>query len=239
MKYKEPTPDDYVHIAEKVRSGEYFREAKSMVDVSVNDPMAERYFYIFITVIALLTFVFAMFAMQSLYPLNRNVPFVYAINDVLEDMPSIAPLRSSPNESVDDAVLYFLGKTFVEHYESYNINKLSRNYGGVEHAATPEILGRYQVLMNTGNPESPVVKYERHTQRTIEPVMVQRMVSPENTLEVTYDAILSNSEASVKTRHNATLSYDYSGVEIDPETDMVTPVSFTVTRYSSKIQDTQ
>ena len=54
MKYEEPTSEEYLSIAEKVRSGEYFREARSMYDVGVNDPMSERYFYLFITSIALL-----------------------------------------------------------------------------------------------------------------------------------------------------------------------------------------
>ncbi len=238
MKYKEPTPDDYIQIAEKVRSGEYFREAKSMYDVSVNDPMSERYFYVFVTTVALLTLMFSVMAVRELYPLKRPVPFIYALNDVLEDLPSITPLRSSYQQTTDEAVLFFMAKTFVAHYEGYNINLLERNYGGIEHHATPEVFAGYQRMIQTGNPDSPVVKYQRHTARIIDPVSVQRLLSPANTVEVVYDATLISAEGSSRSRHKATISYDYSGVEIDKKTGMVNPVSFTVTRYSSKIQDT-
>ncbi len=235
MKYKEPSPDEYLQIADKVRSGEYFREARSMYDVSVNDPMSERYFYVFITALALLTFISALFAMQSLYPLNRSVPFIYALNNVLEDVPSIAPLRTSPEESVNDAVLFFMAKNYVSQYESYNIMQLERNYSGIQHDSSPEVFAQYQQLLQTNNPESPVVKYERHSARQIDFVLVRRLVMPVNTLEIIFDANVVNAETSQKTRHKATIGYQYSGVEFDEKADKVKPVTFTITSYSSKI----
>lgn len=240
MKYQEPTPQDYEDIAQKVRSGEYFREAQAMYDVSVNDPMAERYFYVFVTALALFTFITAFFAMQSLYPLSRTVPFIYALNDVLEDMPSIAPLRTSREQSVNDAVLFFLARTYVDQRESYDISKLERNYSGIDHSSSPEVMAQYQALIQIGNPESPVVKYERHSVRHIDMVSVRKLESPPDTIEVVYDATVVGNDTSTKTRHKATLSYRYSGVEFDAKADKVKPFSFTVTGYSSKnFQDTQ
>ncbi|MDX2074502.1 MAG: VirB8/TrbF family protein [Alphaproteobacteria bacterium] len=235
MKYTEPSPDEYLNIAEKVRSGEYFREARSMYDLSVNDPMAERYFYVFVTTIALLTFLGAFAAMQSLYPLARTVPFIYALNDVLEDVPSIAPLRSSPHQSVDDAVLFFFAKVYVDEYESYNISKLDRNYSGVAHVSSPEVMAQYQQMLQVSNPESPVVKYERHSVRLIDVASVRKLESPANTLEVVFDATVVNAERSQATRHKAVIAYQYSGVEFDEKADKVKPVTFTVTSYNSKI----
>jgi len=235
MKYKEPTPEEYIHIAEKVRSGEYFREARSMYDISSNDPMAERYFYVFVTTLALLTLLFAFYAMQSLYPLSRNVPFIYALNDVLEDLPSIAPLKTDPRQSVDEAVLFFLAKTFITHYESYNINILERNYSGVEHYSTPEVFATYQTLLATSNPESPVMKYQRHSVRNINVLSTRVLTSPADTLEVIYEGSVENQEGAQKTKFRATMGYKYSGVEFDEKTDMVKPLDFQVTSYSTKI----
>jgi len=235
MKYKEPTPDDYVHIAEKVRSGAYFREAKSMYDVSANDPMAERYFYVFVTTLALLTFLTAFYAMQSLYPLSRSVPFIYALNNVLEDLPSIAPLKSSPHQSVDEAVLFFMAKTYVNLYESYNINTLERNYSGVEYYSAPEVFAGYQKLLVTSNPDSPVMRYQRHSVRNITILSQQVLSSPADTLEIIYEASVDNADGSQRNRYRATMGYTFSGVEFDSKTGKVKPVAFQVTSYSSKI----
>ena len=238
MKYVESTPEDYENIAEKVRSGEYFREARAMTDVLVNDSMAERYFYVFVTAVAFLTFMVAFFAMQSLYPLSRTVPFVYSLNDVLEDVPTIAPLRNSPHQSVDEAVLFFLAKNYIAQYEGYNITTIERNLSGVQHYSSPEVFANYQILLQTSNPESPVMKYQRHSVRNITILSLQMLESPANTLEAEYEASVENAEGAKKTRYRATLSYDYSGVELDEKTGTVKPVNFFVKTYSSKlIQD--
>lgn len=233
MKYSEPSPEEYMLIAEKVRSGEYFREARSMFDISVNDPMSERYFYVFVTSLALLTLLTAFYAMQSLYPLSRSVPFIYALNDVLEDVPSIEPLKSDPRQSVDEAVLFFMAKTYVNLYESYNINILERNYSGIEHYSVPEVFAAYQALLSISNPESPVMKYQRHSVRNITPVSVRQL--PDSMVEVVYDASVDNADGSQKTRYRAIVGYTFSGVVFDEKADKVKPVSFQVTSYSSKI----
>ena len=56
--------EEQLLIAEKVRSGEYFREARHMYDLSVHAPMADRYFYIFITALELIIFFIAFGAAQ-------------------------------------------------------------------------------------------------------------------------------------------------------------------------------
>lgn len=236
MKYKEPSPEEYIHIAEKVRSGEYFREAKRMYDITVNDPMAERYFYVFVTGVALLTFLCALFAAQSLLPLSRSVPFVYMLNDVVDDLPSIAPLRTNPSQSVDEAVVDFLAKTFVEHYESYSIDKLERNYGGIESAASPEVFADYQRMLATSNPESPVIRFQRHSRRLIDIIAV-RHPALANTLEVEYYATIYGPDAANRTRHKATLTYKFGGVSLNEETGEAEPLQFKVTSYSSTLQE--
>jgi type IV secretion system protein VirB8 len=238
MRYQEPSPEEYIRIAEKVRSGEYFREARSMYDLSVNDPMAERYFYVAITFCALLTLCVAFYAMQMLYPLSRTVPFIYMVQDVVEDIPSIRPLRTSPMQKIDDVVLQFMAETYVSQYESYDINRLEYNYGGVQNASAPEVFARYQQLIDTNNPESPVMKYQRHSVRKIAVVSNRLLDVSPPALEVVFDASVESAEGVVRTRHRATLEYTYSGIEIDKQTGMVKPILFKVMRYTSRmIQD--
>jgi hypothetical protein len=87
-----PRDEDYQDIADKVRTGEYFREARKMYDLTIHDPMAERYMYVFITAISLLVLLIALYAAQSLYPLQSPVPLIFNTNDVIEDLPHIQKL---------------------------------------------------------------------------------------------------------------------------------------------------
>ncbi len=230
-RYQEPTPDEYVRIADKVRSGEYFREAKSMTNTLLHDTMAERYFYLLITLVAMICFFCALYAMQSLYPLSRTVPFIYVLNDATEDLPRIEALRTAPEQSVDEAVLLFMARNYVTHYESYDISALERNFSAVQHYSAPEVFANYQLLLQTNNPDSPVVLYQRHSTRKID---VMSLTQPSNnTLEIFYEASVISADHVAKTKHKAILNYEYSKVEFDAENDKVKDVNFKVTNYKS------
>jgi len=234
-KYKEPTPDDYVNIAQKVRSGEYFREARSMYDVSVNDPMAERYFYVFVSGMALTILLVTFYAAQSLYPLTRVLPFVYASNDVVEDLPRIIPLRKNNYQSPSEAVLFFLAGSYVSQFEEYNIATIERNMNGLKANSSPELFAKYQQRLHPTNPDSPVVLYQRHSNRLVKVISVQFLQTDPTKIEVVFDATVVRSTAQKTTRYIVELSYQYTGIELDDETNVVKPFNFKVTGYSSKI----
>src|SRR5947209_4394678 len=101
-------PEDYLKIAEKVRTGEYFREAQGMYDVTVHDLMAERYFYIAITALSLVIFMIVQSAMDGLYPLNTPVPFIYSTHDIVEDIPHMQSMLAYKGEDPSEALLRFM-----------------------------------------------------------------------------------------------------------------------------------
>lgn len=234
-KYTEPTPDDYVNIAQKVRSGEYFRESRAMYDGLVNDPMSERYFYVFVTSVALLTMLVAFYAAQSLYPLTRVLPFIYASNDVVEDVPRIIRLKQNKFQSPSEAVLFFLAGNFVKQYEEYDIALIERNLNGLRQSSSPELFARYQIYMQPTNPASPVVQYQRHSTRSVNIISVNNVPGDKPQLEIVYDATVVRSTTQKTTRYIAQLRYQYSGIVFDDKTGKVGPFSFIVTDYSSKL----
>src|SRR5687768_10446749 len=119
MQPNEMTPEDYLEIAEKVRTGEYFREARGMYDVTVNDPMSERYLYVCITALAMMILVVSVYAAQQLYPLSRSVPFIFNTHDIVNDLPRMKSLVSVKGEDAGEALLRFLVKNYVTMRESY------------------------------------------------------------------------------------------------------------------------
>ena len=238
MKYKEPTPEEYLLIADKVRSGEYFREARAMYDVGVHDTMAERYFYMLVTGIALFTFLIALLAANSLYPLSRAVPFTYAINDTVEDVPRLIALRSDSNQTASEAVLFFLAKNFVQLREQYSINTLERNASGLRSQSSDQVFADYQHLMDTSTPDSPVTLYQRHSVRNINVLSVAMVPGKNDAVTVEYEASVENANGSKKTRYKAELTFNYSGVELDEKTGKVKPLQFKVLQYRTQpIQD--
>src|SRR5436305_1524455 len=106
----DPLPEEYTEIARSVRSGEYFRKARAMYDLSVHDPMAERYLYMLITLLSLLAFLITAVAMRALYPLQTPVPFIYTTNNIAEDLPHIRSLLTRKGEDPGAALLSYLAQ---------------------------------------------------------------------------------------------------------------------------------
>ena len=232
-----PRPEDYVEIADKVRTGEYFFEARKMFDVSVHDPMAERYMYLFITVISLLVFMIALHAAQALYPLQSQVPIMFYANDVTEDIPRIQRLQAYKDENPGEAVLRFLVKHYVEMREEYDIVTFDRNTSGIKSQSTEDVIREFQAYISLRNPEGPINLYQRHSRRIIEVVSTKRLP---DSMEVIFDATVESKAAVKKSRWRANIAFKYSGIELDEKGEHVKPVNFIVTKYHSKrLQDTK
>ena len=109
--------NEYIEISEKVRSGEYFREVRRVIDSDLHDPMTDRYWYILLTIPSIIIVIIVIFALQSLYPLNPEVPFIYGINDIMEDSPHIKSLIEVSGEGADAALQRFVVSNYVKERE--------------------------------------------------------------------------------------------------------------------------
>ena len=227
--------EDYQNIADKVRTGEYFREARKMYDLAIHDPMAERYMYVFLTFIALLILVIAIAAAESLYPLQSEVPLIFNTNDVIEDLPRIQKLQMGKNDPASEAVLRFMVKHYVDIREEYDIATFDRDVNGVKSQSTEEVFREFQAMINPRNPEGPISLYQRHSKRNITIINTKRMP---DSMEVIFDAYVESKTEVKKSRWRANIAFKYTGIELDEKGEKVKPVTFVVTKYHSKrLQD--
>jgi len=227
---------NYLGIAEKVRTGEYFREARSMYDLGVHDPMAERYIYVFVTFIAFTILVISLLGVQSLYPLNTEVQLIVSTRDPYEDLPHIQSLQISKNEDPSEALLRFLTKHYVVVREEYDIQTFDRDVNGVKSQSSDAVTKEFQQFIDPRNPESPITQYQRHSRRRITILSTRRL--PPDSMEVLFEATVDSKNDIKKSHWRANLSFQYSGVELDEKTGKVKPFAFVVTSYHSKrLQD--
>jgi type IV secretion system protein VirB8 len=233
-------PEEYLEIAEKVRTGEYFREARGMYDITINDPMSDRYMYICITTVAIMILCVAVYAAQQLYPLERSVPFIFNTNNIVDDLPRMKSLTMHKGENPSEALLRFLVKNYVNMRESYDIETFDRNVNGVKQQSAPEVVAELQAFINPGNPESPIVVYQRHSKRHVTILATKRLVDQDYGMEVYFDVTIENRNEIKKSRWQADIAFSYSGVELDQSEEKVKPISFVVTKYRTKrLQDIQ
>lgn len=237
------TPEEYVEISEKVRSGEYFRDVRRMIDSDLHEPMTDRYWYILITTPCILIVIFSFLALQSLYPLRPPVPFIFGIDDIVEDIPQMKHLVEVDGEGADRAIQRFLVKTYVKEREEYNIATFDRNQIALEAISTKKVFEDYQKYIALDNPESPIVKYQRHTKQDIRILSADWLEDEDNdktdqrdfAMQVVYEAILTPSTKEDKPkRWKVDVAFKYEPVKLDEKTGKVSPYGFIVTGYNAK-----
>ncbi len=234
------SPEEYLAIAEKVRTGEYFREARSMYDVTINDPMTDRYLYILITTLAALILMVAVYAAQQLYPLERSIPFIFNTHNIVDDLPRMQSLVQAKGEDPSEALLRFLVKNYVTMRETYDIETFDRNTNGIKQQSAESVFGEFQQYINPKNPESPIVVYQRHSRRYITVLATKRLLDQDYGMEVYFDVTIESPREIKKTRWQADIAFSYSGVALDEKEEKVKPINFVVTKYRSKrLQDIQ
>ena len=141
--------NESTEIAEKVRSGEFFRESREMYDFAVHDPMSERYIFLLITGLAGMIFLVALIAVNGLYPLHITTPFIVKSTSLVEDIPHIKKITSYEEETTSSAVLRFIISNYITLREEYNIDTFDRNARGIKLQSAEEV---YKDFTSTGTP---------------------------------------------------------------------------------------
>jgi type IV secretory pathway component VirB8 len=243
MDNNESTSDDYMEIADKVRSGEYFRDAQAMVDLDINDPMSDRYWYIFLTVLSLIIVMISYVAWQEFYPLKPRIPFIFATNNIVDDYPRIRSLLDYHNENPDVALRRYLVQHYVKLREEYDATTFDRNHNAVQSLSTKDVLQEYENYIVPTNPESPISLYQRHTQRKINIVSTEIIENHDKkqgdigdySMRVVFEATLKrNDNVSEPTLYEANIAFKYKNIKLNTETGKIEPYGFIITSYHTK-----
>lgn len=241
MSHPPISTEELAEISDKVKSGEYYRESRSMYDAFVHDTMSERYLYVLITITSCAILLIALLAVQGIYPLQKSLPFIVAAEDLVEDVPRITSLLNDKGDDANLALMKFYLSNYITIREEYSIDKLDRNVNGVKSQSSPEVFVKFQNIINPSNPQSPIKIFQRHSIRKIS-VLAINIQSVDDTYEaeVLFEAKVEGKAAAKKSRWQANISFNYSGIGLDGDTGKVKPSSFLVTGYSNKIlQDIQ
>lgn len=222
---------DPAEVAEKIRSGEYFREAEKAYHYLYHDPMSERYMFLGISIFSLLISLLALIAVNLLYPLNQDVPFIYNADDITNEAPSIR-LIGHTKEDPNLRMKRFLVESYVRQREEYNIDMLERSASVVRSQSTDEVFVEYQRLLNPNNPESPITKYQRQATRTVD-ILSSRLVAADQ-MEVTFDAYVNSPAGLKKTLMRANITFRFDDIEVNQSTGETTPMVFVVMAYQTR-----
>ena len=156
----------------------------------------------------------------------------------MEDLPRMKSLVSHKGENPSEALLRFLVKNYVTMRESYDIETFDRNTNGLKQQSNKTVFAEFQNYISPGNPDSPIVIYQRHSKRSVQIFATKRLEDQDYGMEVYFDVTVESRTEVKKSRWQADIAFSYSGVALDENEEKVKPISFVVTKYRTKrLQD--
>lgn len=156
-------------IRGQLQDGSYFRRARQWFDVIYHRPIAERSYFIVITILAVVTIFFSTLVYLSMQPLVRTVPYTLYSTDIVEELPVIKPLKQSAYEDLNLSIARFLLEDYVTLREGYryDVSLLEYNFNRVRGTTSEGEFLNYQAQINPENASSPFNKYGRNGTREI------------------------------------------------------------------------
>lgn len=233
-------------IAESIRSGQYFREARAWYQAMYIGPISERSFFMVIAILAVLTGAISVLAVTSILPLTTRpgIP-VFAPEKGEDVLQSLERLRLD-GESSDQAMVEFYVKKYVELREGYRPETYQSNALFIRAHSAPEVYGTYSTEYSVNNPTSPAATLGVVGARQVRLKTISvSSISGSGRAKVEFSTETVGVEPDVKARWIATFDYMYTGMKIDmvkdektgKDTMQVTEPEFQVTSYELEQDD--
>ena len=222
-------------IAEKIRTGEFFRESIQAYHQSYHDPMTDRYFFIGVTAVSLVILILAFAAIVAIYPLSKDVPFIYYSDNLVSDILKMAPL----GDREDDAnylLKTFLTTNYLRLREGYSVTTVDRNQLGVQSQSSDQVFSDYQQLLDPRNAESPITKFQRNAVRRVEPLtyLLEVAQGDAERMIINYrERVISGTDVSSR-RRRAIITFRFNEIKVDQSTGETSEMNFLVTGYKTE-----
>lgn len=211
-------------VKEDVQSGEYFSKARNWYDELYHRPLGERSYFILITCFSALTIWLSSQVYFSMFPLNPVIPYIILSENIVDEYPTIRPLRVVPAEDLNVAMARFLVSNYVEVRENYHydVTQLEWNFNRIRSTSEDQEFNKYQRSVNPQNPASPFNKYGRDMSRNIYISNVAlNLESEPRTAQVTFTSHVVNGNEVQTNYWSANITFRFPALTVDQETNKV------------------
>lgn len=154
-------------IAEKVRSGEYFKEAWDWYALKYILPVSQRTFFIFVTLLSVVITFFAFHVFTSFLPIVTKVPIVVGNPSMADDYAHLYPLPVPEDTDPNLPVIEYLVRGYVTRWEEYDFDNIDNRKAYLNNFSAAPLKEEIEKRYDIRNLNSPVLKFRDHTERSI------------------------------------------------------------------------
>lgn len=232
--------EDAKKIAESIRTGRYYEEARSWYSAVYIGPVSERTFFLLVAILSTVVALAAISAAFSLVPLTTKPAIIVPASDRADEVVmSLVQLRESKAD-IDDSMKEFFVTRYVTSREGYAAASYAINSNFVRAQSDEGTYTDYAEHYLLPNPQSPAGILGANGMRivTIKSVDVGGR-GKTGTAKVKFSTELKGVDDPTKTQWTAKLDFNYTDLKAEtvtnPETHKkelkVTDPQFQVVKY--------
>lgn len=153
-------------ILDRLKSGQYFADAKIWYARKYLYPVIERSILILSILLIGCLFMFLIDNLQTVNAKNFKENFAIQISDLSQKYAKINKIAENSNDSYQKLIEYLI-TDYTINFESYHFSKLSQYNSYIKENSSKQLHRRYFNSVSTNNPNSPIFLYGRSTIREI------------------------------------------------------------------------
>ena len=205
-------PEQDKQIADAIRSGTYFVQARQWFEAIYIGPISERTFFLIIACLAGLVAFFSLAAVIRFLPItNRDPVLVYATDRPDDVYMTLVPLTEK-REPINPAITEFFVTQYVLAREGYFSQTFASNARFVRAQSDVGAYNAYATNYSPSNASSPFAGLGEYGQRliTMRSVRIDPVRDGKGTAEVTFTAQTKGLDTASTTNWTAKLDYIYT-----------------------------
>lgn len=219
-------------VAENIKTGQYYSDARKWYTHKYLYPISERSLLVLVFSITSIAFLVVLYNFNAIFPLKKEVPFVVKVEDSVDYYSIIKPLLVG-DESPAEALTKYLIETYIDAYESYNFKTIAKREARIRSSSSKRVFKSYSNFMNTTNPESPLLLYQKTSMRTVRilSTTLSHDDSEVSKAVVRFETILDDRLQKKKTVNTQRADITFTMSNIDNVAAKKEPLAFIVTDY--------
>lgn len=227
-------------IAEQIRSGKYYQEARHWYGAVYISPISERTYFLIVAILSAFVALFGVLAAFSLMPLTTKPAIAVPADPRAEDIVlSLIPLRK-PGDDLDESFRRFFVTQYVQSREGYAAPSYQRDSNFIRAQSNDATYSEYAANYLPANPQSPAAILGVNGLRvvTINSVSISGR-GETGSARVKFSTEMKGVDDTTKTQWTAKLEFHYTSLKsqtvTNPETKekelKITDPTFQVTKY--------
>jgi type IV secretion system protein VirB8 len=199
-------------IADAIRSGSYFLEARQWFQAVYIGPISERSFFLIIALLAAVVAFFSLAGVFRLMPLtNRDPVLVYATDRPDDVYMTLVPLTEK-REPVNPAIVEFFVTQYIIAREGYFYQTFASNARFVRAQSDVITYNAYATAYSPNNSASPFASLGEYGQRLVTPrsVRIAPIRDGKGSAEVMFTTEVRGSDNPTITNWTAKMDYVYT-----------------------------